>query len=108
MALVLDRHLSKDQQLQLYVSTVYLGRHDRKAVFGLVDAANVYFYKNPSDLSTEEFVTLVAMIKSPNLHHPVSGAERLELRVSRITSVLAGTCEPSGWFDTEYVHCKSE
>jgi len=108
MALVLNRHLSKDQQLQLFVSTVYMGRHDRKAVTGLEAAASVYFDKNLSGLSTEEFVTLVAMIKSPNVYHPVNGAKQLELRVSRIASILAGTCKPSGWFDTEYAHCKSE
>jgi membrane carboxypeptidase/penicillin-binding protein len=108
MALVLNRHLSKEQQLRLFVTTVYMGRHDRKAVTGFEAAASVYLDKNLSDLSTEEFVNLVAMIKSPNFYHPVNGAKQLELRASRIASILAETCKPSGWFDTEYAHCKSE
>lgn len=108
MALVLNKHLSKEQQLQLLISSVYMGRHNRQAVIGLTTAANSYFNKDLSDLSEEEFVTLVAMIKAPNLYHPVNSVKQLELRVIRINSILAGTCKPSGWFDTEYEHCKSE
>ena len=108
MALVLDKHLSKEQQLQLFISSVYMGQHNRKAVIGLTDAANAYFNKKFSDLSKEEFVTLIAMIKAPNFYHPVNGAKQLESRVFRINSILAGTCKPSGWFDTEYERCKSE
>lgn len=108
MALVLDRHVSKERQLRLYVSTVYMGSHERKAVTGLGAAAKVYFGKELADLSADEFMTLVAMIKSPNVHHPVRGAGELALRVSRIKRVLAGTCAPDGWFDTDYGHCQGE
>jgi membrane carboxypeptidase/penicillin-binding protein len=108
MALVLHRRLSKAKQLELFVSTVYMGRHNRRAVTGLADAANIYFDKDLPNLSAGEFATLVAMIKAPNVYHPVRGAERLESRVSRVTSILAGTCEPSGWLDTEYEHCQRE
>lgn len=108
MALVLNKNMSKEQQLQLFISSVYMGQHDRKAVVGLPAAANVYFNKNLLELSREEFVTLIAMIKSPNFYHPVNGAKQLEYRVFKINSFLAGTCKPSGWFDTEYVNCKSE
>lgn len=108
MALVLNKHLSKEQQLQLLISSVYMGQHNRKAVTGLSAAANAYFSKNFSDLSEDEFVTLVAMIKAPNSYHPVNDTRQLQLRVFKIKSILAGTCEPSGWFDTEYDHCKAK
>jgi membrane carboxypeptidase/penicillin-binding protein len=108
MALVLNKNLSKTQQLQLFISRVYMGQHNRKAVIGLPAAANAYFNQNLSALSKQEFVTLIAMIKSPNLYHPVNNAKQLESRIFKINSILAGACKPSGWFDTEYEHCKRE
>lgn len=108
MALVLNRHVSKEQQIRLLVSSVYMGRHNGKAVTGLPAAANAYFGKDFPDLSEDEFVSLVAMIKAPNLYHPVNGARQLQLRVLRIRSILTGSCKPSGWFDTEYDHCEAK
>lgn len=108
MALVLNKNMSKEQQLLLFISSVYMGQYNRKAVIGLPAAANAYFNKNLLELSKEEFVTLIAMIKSPNFYHPVNGVKQLEYRIIKINSILAGTCKPSGWFDTEYLSCKSD
>lgn len=76
MALVLHKHLSKEKQLQLYISTVYMGQNNGKGVIGLSEAASAYFNKNFSDLSKEEFIILVAMLDAPNYYHPIKGAER--------------------------------
>lgn len=108
MALVLNKNLSKEKQLQLFISSVYMGQNNGKAVIGFPAAASAYFNKNFSELSKEEFVTLIAMIKSPNYYHPVNGAKQLKSRISKINSILAGTCKPEGLFDTEYEHCNSE
>lgn len=107
MALVLNKHLSKEDQFQLYISTVYIGQSNGKGVIGLSAAANAYFNKNLSDLSQEEFITLVAMLDAPNYFHPVKGAEQLRSRVSKIKSILSGACKPKGWLDTKYEHCSN-
>ena len=105
MALVLNNHLSKEKQLQLYISTVYMGQNNGKGVVGLSSAASAYFNKNLSDLSKEEYIILVAMLDAPNYYHPIKGAEQLKSRVSKIKSILSGGCKPKGWLDTKYDHC---
>ena len=105
MALVLNKHLSKENQLHLFVSTVYMGQHNRTGVVGLPAAANAYFNKAISELSKEEFIMLVAMLNAPNYYHPINGVQQLNSRISKIKSILSGACKPTGWFDTEYKQC---
>lgn len=107
MALVLNRNLKKQLQLQFYVSTSYMGASNGKQVIGLPAAAKTYFNKPLSELSDDEFIALVAMLKAPNYFHPEKGAKHLESRISRIKKILAGTCKPDGWFDTEYERCEN-
>ena len=105
MALVLHHNLSKDQQLKLFVSSIYMGGNKGAQLRGMPAAANSYFGKPLSNLSHAEFISLVAMLKSPNYFHPLQGAEQLKIRVHRIEKILAGVCKPRGWFDTSYEHC---
>ncbi len=105
MALVLNKHLSKEKQLQLFISTVYMGQNNGRGVVGLSEAAVAYFDKSLSDLSKEEYIVLVAMLDAPNYYHPVKGAGQLKSRVSKIKSILSGACKPKGWLDTKYSHC---
>ncbi|OUS28196.1 hypothetical protein A9Q99_11690 [Gammaproteobacteria bacterium 45_16_T64] len=107
MALVLDHNLSKDQQLQLFVSRIYMGGNKGIQLTGLPSAASSYFEKPLANLSNIEFITLVAMLKSPNHFHPSKGAMQLKTRVSSIERILSGDCQPNGWFDTTYEHCIS-
>ena len=105
MALVLHRSLSKDQQLQLFASSAYMGGNKGTQLRGLPAAASSYFGKQLPNLSDVEFITLVAMLKSPNYFHPSKGAVQLKARVSSIEKILSGACKPSGWLDTSYKHC---
>jgi membrane carboxypeptidase/penicillin-binding protein len=105
MALVLNRNLSKDQQLHLFVSSVYMGSYKGIQIHGLAAAAEKYFKQPLLNLSNEDFITLVAMLKAPNYFHPSKGLAQLKSRTLRISKILAGECKPSGWFDTTYRHC---
>lgn len=105
MALILNRNLSKNQQLQLFVSTIYMGGHKGQQLKGFPGAATSYFNKPLSELSDDEFISLVARLKAPNYFHPTRGPNHLEDRVSKIKKILSGKCKPGGWFDTKYAHC---
>ncbi len=105
MALILNRNLTKELQLQLYVSSSYMGAYDSRQIIGLPAAAKSYFNKPLAELSDDEFIALVAMLKAPNYFHPEKGTKRLERRVYKIRKILDGTCKPDGWFDTKYMHC---
>ena len=107
MALPLDAKVSKPVQLDLYTRLVYMGSMNGLQVRGLEQAAQLYFTKPLAQLSEADFISLVAMIKAPNQYHPVNNPQAFALRRERVASVVAGTCQPSGWFDTSYEHCKT-
>jgi len=106
MALVLDAHVSKQRQLAIYTATVYMGRHEGRQVRGLDAAARAYFGKPLTALDVDELVGLVGMIKAPNEFHPQRNPEAYQLRLKRVRAVLDGRCNPDGWLDTDYAHCK--
>jgi membrane carboxypeptidase/penicillin-binding protein len=107
MALVLDAHLSKEEQFSRYVSGAYMGSHRGEQIIGFSEASQAYLGKPIAQASDKEFTRLVAMVKSPNQFHPARHASALAERVARIEEVVAGRCHPSGWFDTTYAHCKA-
>lgn len=106
MALVLDANLSKDAQLALYTSNVYMGTHGGEQVKGLEAAASRYLGKPLVEATDRQFIGLVAMIKAPNQYHPVKARAAHALRAARIEALLAGQCQPGGWFDTSFDHCE--
>lgn len=89
MALVLDRKLSKAQQLAAYSRLVYLGSHDGKQLRGFEEAAQSYCGKPLAQLAEREFVGLVAMIKAPNHYHPRKNPESYAQRVAQVEALLA-------------------
>jgi membrane peptidoglycan carboxypeptidase len=105
MTLVLDARMGKHEQLARYVATVYMGSHAGQQVRGLAQGARSYLGKSLASTTDEEFVRLVAMIKAPNQYHPLRDPEALARRAARIEALLAGRCEPEGWFDTEFKRC---
>ncbi|MES2070090.1 MAG: transglycosylase domain-containing protein [Pseudomonadota bacterium] len=105
MALVLNAKLSKDKQLALYVSEVYMGTNRGQQVKGLTAAAQSYLGKPLQQTTEQEFIGLVAMIKAPNWYHPVRNPAAHLLRAARIQALLSGKCKPDGWFDTSYNRC---
>ena len=107
MALVLDAGVSKERQLAIYVSSVYMGRHEGGQIRGLEAAAQAYLAKPLRDASDDEMAGLVARIQAPNEFHPVRNRAAYELRLARVRAVLAGRCRPTGWFDTAYAHCSN-
>jgi hypothetical protein len=105
MAVVLNGHLSKQQQLALYAQEVYMGRANGKQVKGFAQASSVYLGKPLALASVTEFVGLVGMIKAPNLYNPLSNRPAYDQRAARVAAVVAGDCVPDGWFDTSFEHC---
>jgi membrane carboxypeptidase/penicillin-binding protein len=105
MALVLNQHVSKSIQLNLLLSTAYLGRSAGKPVIGFDNAAVAYYGKSLGDLSMQEFAGLVAMVAAPTYYHPINNPELHALRTARIINVANGQCEPNGLFDLTYEHC---
>ena len=71
MALLLELRFEKREILECYLATVYLG-HDRLVgIFGLAEAAAVYFGKPVSKLTLAEGAMLGGMIRAPNIYSPI-------------------------------------
>jgi membrane peptidoglycan carboxypeptidase len=105
-ALVLDRRVSKQDQLKLFINTVYMGTFSGKPVNGFPDAARVYFGKDFGALTEDQYIALVAMIVGPDGFNVVRFSARNAERVRRIKKLLRGECKPAGLADVFYEGCK--
>ncbi len=80
MAYIAERKYSKDDILENYINDIYLGQRGQEGIFGVWEASEYYFSKEPRDLSIAEMATIAGMISSPNrlnpLRHPVDAQRR--------------------------------
>ena len=88
--------LSKDEILELYLNSIYLGRSS----WGIELAARGYFGKPAKELTLEEGALLAGLTKGPNYfspdRQPVRAQERLSYVLSRLREDGAlGAQEPS-------------
>lgn len=75
-AIYLERTLSKDKILELYMNQMYFGH----GVYGVEEASQYFFSKSAGDLSVAEGALLAGLAKSPNAHSPVDHPEKAKER----------------------------
>ncbi|MFD1414165.1 transglycosylase domain-containing protein [Oceanobacillus jeddahense] len=99
-SLYLERRLSKDEILELYVNQVYFG----EGVYGVQKASEYFFSKDVDDLTISEGALLAGLMKAPNgyspLNHPDKAAER--------RNVVLMTMESAGFIDEETMIAEQE
>jgi penicillin-binding protein 1A len=71
LAVRLDRTLTKDKILELYLNEIFLGQNS----YGVAAAAQTYYNKTLSELSIEEAAYLAALPQRPGTLHPVRDRE---------------------------------
>ncbi|MSO88561.1 MAG: penicillin-binding protein 1A [Rhodospirillaceae bacterium] len=71
LAFRIERAISKDRILELYMNEIYLGQGS----YGVAAAALNYFAKPLDQLTLAEAAYLAALPKAPNNYHPVRHAE---------------------------------
>lgn len=69
-AISLERRLSKDELLELYLNHVYLGQEGAVAVHGVAAAAETFFSKEAAALTLAESALLAGIIQAPSFHSP--------------------------------------
>ncbi|WP_054871151.1 biosynthetic peptidoglycan transglycosylase [Caloranaerobacter sp. TR13] len=94
--------VSKDDQLKLFINYVYLGKLDGNPIYGFANASERYFGKPFSQLSEEEYISLVAMIIAPNKFNVIKNPEANSNRVERIKLLIRGEYVPKGLMDLYY------
>ncbi|MGE5381745.1 MAG: transglycosylase domain-containing protein [Methylocystaceae bacterium] len=65
-AILLERHYSKNEILELYLNTIYFG----EGAYGVESAARTYFNKNAADLNLSESALLAGIIQRPSAYNP--------------------------------------
>lgn len=63
----IERALTKDQILELYLNEIYLG----ESAYGVAAAAMTYFGKSLDEVTPEEAAYMAALPKAPSNYHPV-------------------------------------
>ncbi|MEW6262480.1 MAG: PBP1A family penicillin-binding protein [Thermodesulfobacteriota bacterium] len=66
LAFRIEKNLSKEQILELYLNQIYLGR----GAYGVESAARIYFDKHAADLTAAEAALLAGLVKAPGRYSP--------------------------------------
>ena len=76
VSLRLERELSKEEILELYLNKIFLGNR----AYGVAAAAQVYFGKSLEELTIAESATLAGLPKAPSAINPVRNTARATSR----------------------------
>ena len=76
LALKIEKALSKDQILELYLNQIYLGQRS----YGFAAASQVYFGKSLTKLTLAESALLAGLPKAPTGYNPYTNLERAVAR----------------------------
>jgi len=75
-ALSLERRLSKEEIIELYLNEVYLGQEGSVAIHGVNEAASIFFGKEVTQLTLSESALLAGIIRAPSFYSPKRHPER--------------------------------
>ncbi|MBT8445011.1 MAG: transglycosylase domain-containing protein, partial [Gammaproteobacteria bacterium] len=76
LSLRIERELSKQQILELYLNKILLGHR----AYGVGAAAEVYYGKTVNELSLAEIATIAGLPKAPSSDNPITNPERARAR----------------------------
>jgi len=76
LALKIEKQLSKEEILELYLNKIYLG----KRAYGVAAAAQVYYDAKMAELSTAQMAMIAGLPKAPSRFNPVANPDRALIR----------------------------
>ena len=76
LALQIERRLSKDEILELYLNKIYLGNRS----YGVAAAAQIYYGKSTEQLTLSESAMVAGLPKAPSRYNPLADPERALVR----------------------------
>jgi penicillin-binding protein 1B len=91
MSIALERRLTKDQVLELYLNDVWLGQRGSFAVHGVPEASRLFFGKDVANVSLSEAATIAGVIQSPPRHSPFNNPERSRERRNVVLNAMAAS-----------------
>jgi penicillin-binding protein 1A len=76
LSVTLENELSKEEILELYLNTVFLGQR----AYGVAAATETYFGKQLADITVAEAALLAGLPQAPSRYNPVTSREQAERR----------------------------
>jgi penicillin-binding protein 1A len=81
----LERTLTKEEILGLYLNNIYLGN----GAYGVASAAESYFNKRTDQLNLAEMAMMAGLVKAPSRYSPVTHLRRAKERQAYVLSRMA-------------------
>jgi membrane carboxypeptidase/penicillin-binding protein PbpC len=103
---VVDPRVSKDLQLHAFTQTAYFGHRNGRSVVGFEDAASTWFGSSVQALTRDQFLSLLAMLPSPNTLTP--GTAQAAVRVERVKRLLASQCVHTRIAEIQLEQCNAK
>jgi len=101
LALKIEREISKQEILTLYLNKIYLG----KRAYGVSAAAQVYYGKSLDQLSTSQIAMIAGLPKAPSSYNPIANPRRA---LQRRNYVLRRMAQLGHITETELAAAKAE
>jgi len=76
LALKIEREISKEEILELYVNKIYLGHRS----YGVAAAARVYYGKEINELRVDQLAMIAGLPKAPSSNNPITNKKRAKIR----------------------------
>ncbi len=91
MAILLERHYSKDEILTAYANEVFLGQDGNRVIHGFGLASQFYFRRSIKDLTPDQIAVLVGMVKGPSYFDPRRYPKRCLERRKVVLDIMLST-----------------
>jgi penicillin-binding protein 1B len=88
MAYIAERRYSKNEILELYLNDIYLGQRGQEGIYGVWEASQFYFSRQPRDLTIAQMATIAGMIRSPNRFNPFRHVATATMRRSEVLAAM--------------------
>ncbi|HEX6279713.1 MAG TPA: PBP1A family penicillin-binding protein, partial [Pyrinomonadaceae bacterium] len=84
MSIILETRLTKEEIFTLYANQIYLGQQLGVSIYGVGEAASVYFGKDVSQLTLAEAAFIAGIIRSPNRYNPFKNHQKVTDRRNQV------------------------
>lgn len=80
MAMIMERKITKDKILELYMNEIYLGQRGAMSINGVGAASQLFFHKHVRFITVPEAALLAGMIQAPSGYDPNKHPEEAKAR----------------------------
>ncbi len=84
LAVKIDRELTKEKILELYLNQIYLGNR----AYGVGAAAKIYYGKELKDLSIAQLAMIAGLPQAPSTHNPIANPKAAKKRRNHVLKRL--------------------